>query len=196
METILSIAVGLGLAAACGLRVFLPLAGLGIAASLGRVPLADGFAWVASTPALIAFGTATVLEVGAYYVPWLDHALDALATPAAIAAGVLATAAVVTDLPPVLKWAIAVIGGGGAAGLLQGATVILRLKSTAATGGLGNPVLATLELVGAVLTVVLAVVLPLLGLIAAVTLVVWAARRVGRITFGRRASDSAIVPGA
>lgn len=81
---------------------------------------------MATTPAAIALGTATGLEIVAYYVPWLDHALDALATPAALIAGVIATAAVVVDVPPLLRWAIALIGGGGAAGLIQGATVLLR----------------------------------------------------------------------
>ena len=81
-----------------------------------------------------------MLEVVAYYVPWLDNALDVAATPAAVVAGVLASAAAITDLPPVLTWGIALIGGGGAAGLLHGATSLLRLKSTAVTGGAANPV--------------------------------------------------------
>lgn len=187
METLLSVAVGLGLAAACGFRVFLPLAGLGVAASLGRVPLADGFGWVASTPALIALGTATVVEIAAYYVPWVDHALDTLATPTAVGAGILAAGAVITDLPPLLKWAVAVVGGGGVAGLLQGATVILRLKSTAVTGGLGNPLLATVELGAALATVILALVAPLVAMTMVIALVVWGARAAGRLVFGRRA---------
>lgn len=186
METLLSLAIGLGLAAACGFRVFLPLAGLGVAASLGRVPLADGFEWIASNPALIALGTATVVEVAAYYIPWVDHALDALATPTAVGAGILAASAVITDLPPLLKWAVAVVGGGGMAGLLQGATVMLRLKSTAITGGLANPLVATVELGAAVATVILVVVAPLLAMTMVVALVVWNARAAGRLVFGRR----------
>ena len=86
-------------------------------------------------PAAIAFGTATLLEIAAYYIPWFDHLLDTIATPAAVVAGMVASASVMVDLPPVLKWGVALIGGGGAAGLLQGATVLLRLKSLAATGG-------------------------------------------------------------
>ena len=76
-----------------------------------------------------AFGTATLLEIAAYYIPWFDHLLDTIATPAAVVAGMVASASVMVDLPPVLKWGVALIGGGGAAGLLQGATVLLRLKS-------------------------------------------------------------------
>jgi hypothetical protein len=165
LDTLLSVGVGLGLAAAAGFRVFVPLLVLSLAARAGYVPLSSGFEWVASTPALLAFGTATVVEVGAYYVPWLDNLLDTLAVPAAMVAGVIASASVMTDLPPVLKWSVALIGGGAAAGVVQTSTALLRLKSTATTAGLANPLLATTELVGSVITSVLAIVLPLLALL-------------------------------
>jgi hypothetical protein len=179
LDTLLSIGVGLGLAAAAGFRVFVPLFVLSVAARAGYVPLSSGFEWIASTPALLAFGTATVLEVGAYYVPWLDNLLDTLATPAAVVAGVLASASVMTDLPPMLKWSVALIGGGAAAGVVQTSTALLRLKSTATTAGLANPILATTELVGSVMTSVLAIVLPLLALIL-IGLVLFAIYRVSR----------------
>lgn len=184
---LVSVAVGLGLAAACGFRVFLPFLIAGLAAHFGRLPLAGGFGWLASLPALIAFGTATVLEVGAYYIPWLDHVLDLVAAPAAVAAGVLLAASTVTDLPPLLKWAVAIIGGGGAAGLLQGATMLLRLKSTALTGGAGNAGVSTVELLGAGATALLAILLPLVCLVLVGALVVVVARKAGRLAFGRRA---------
>ena len=165
LDTLLSVGVGLGLAAAAGFRVFVPLLVLSLAARAGYVPLSSGFEWIASTPALLAFGTATVLEVGAYYVPWLDNLLDTLAVPAAVVAGVVASASVMTDLPPVLKWSVALIGGGTAAGVVQSSTALLRLKSTATTAGLANPLLATTELVGSVATSVLAILVPLLALL-------------------------------
>ena len=180
-ETVLSLAIGVGLAAACGFRVFVPLLVLSLASRSGYVPLADHFAWIASTPALITFATATILEVMAYYVPWLDNVLDTLATPAAVVAGILANASVLVDLPPFVKWSVAIIGGGGAAGVVQGATALLRLKSTAFTGGIGNPFVATLELVGSLITAVLAIVAPVVGLIAVaiafVVIVRWSRRR-------------------
>ena len=95
---LLSVALGAGLAAATGFRVFLPLLIAAIAARSGVLPLTDGFAWLASTPALVTLGTAAVLETLAYYVPGVDHALDVLASPAALAAGVLASAAVMADV--------------------------------------------------------------------------------------------------
>lgn len=186
VSALLSVAVGLGLAAACGFRVFVPLLVASVAGYTGRLPLAGGFEWVGSLPALVAFATATALEIGAYYVPWLDHALDAVATPAALVAGVLASAAVITDLPPLLKWGAALVGGGGVAGLIQGTSVLFRLKSTTLTGGVANPVVATAELIGATGTALLAIFLPLLCLAAVIGLIVLAFRATGRLLFGRR----------
>ncbi len=177
LEGLLSIAIGLGLAAACGFRVFTPLLLAGGAAHLGYLPLASGFDWLGTTPALLAFGTATLLEIGAYYIPWLDHALDLMATPAAVVAGILASASVVTDLPPLLKWTVTIIGGGGVAGLIQASSVLLRFKSTALTGGLDNPLVATLELIGAVVTALLAILVPLAGLLLVAVLAVVVLRR-------------------
>jgi hypothetical protein len=164
-ELVLSLGVGLGLAAACGFRIFLPLLALGIAARADLVPLAGGFQWLATTPALGAFAAATALEIGAYYVPWLDHLLDVAAGPAAIAAGAVASASVLTDLPPLLQWSVALVGGGTAAGIVQGATSLLRLGTTATTGGLGNPVVATGKWVTAALVAGLAIALPVLALL-------------------------------
>jgi hypothetical protein len=187
MESLVGVGVGLGLAAAAGFRIFIPLLALGIGAASGKLPLAAGFEWVGSTPALIAFGTAAVLEVLGYFIPYVDHLLDVVATPAAVGAGMLATAALATELPPLLKWSAVIIGGGGLAGLVQGATALLRLKSTALTGGLGNPAVATFELFGSVTMIIVAVVLPLLAVGLALFLVVAVFRRTGRLFFGRKA---------
>ena len=189
-ETALSIALGVGLAAACGFRVFVPLLAAAVAARTGHVHLAPGFAWLASDGALVALGAATALEVLAYAVPWLDHLLDAIATPAAVAAGVVASAAVFVDLPPVVRWGAAVILGGGAAGAVQAGTVVARLKSTLFTGGAGNVVVALLELAGAALLSLLAILAPALVLLALVLLAWLLARAVRR----RRLADRAPEP--
>jgi hypothetical protein len=171
-ELLLSIALGIALAAAVGLRVFLPLFALSIAAHAGWVPIADSFAWLATLPALVMLGVATVLEIGAYYLPGVDNLLDLLATPAALAAGTVAAAAVITDLPPLLRWTTAIIAGGGAAALTQGASSLLRAKSTATTGGLGNSVVATGELGGAALLSGLALLAPLLAVFVAAVILI------------------------
>ena|ERR1051326_2849859 len=165
METVLSICVGIGLSAACGFRVFVPLLVMNIAALSGHLTLGHGFEWIGTYPALIAFSVATCLEIGGYYIPWLDHLLDSLATPAAIIAGTIVTASMAPNLSPFLKWTLAVIAGGGAAGLVQGTTVAARGTSLVTTAGLANPLVATLELGGAAATSVLAIWAPLLALI-------------------------------
>jgi hypothetical protein len=167
MELTLSILVGLGLSAACGYRVFVPFLVLSIAALSGHVTLAEGFGWIGTWYALTAFAIATALEILAYYVPWVDNVLDVAATPAAIVAGIVLTASVVGDVSPFLRWSLAVVAGGGVAGAIQATTVVVRGASSATTGGLANPVVATGELGGSVVTSVLAVVVP----VAAVLLV-------------------------
>lgn len=164
MELILSVCVGLGLSAACGFRVFVPLLVMSVAANAGHLNLAPAFQWIGSPTALVAFSCATCLEVGAYYVPWLDHFLDTLATPSAIIAGSVVTASMVTDVSPFLKWSLAVVAGGGVAGAVQASTVLARGFSFASTGGLANPLVATAELGGSLLTAVAAVVAPFLAI--------------------------------
>ncbi|MBI1842680.1 MAG: DUF4126 domain-containing protein [Verrucomicrobia bacterium] len=163
METLLALCIGLGLSAACGFRVFVPLLGLSIAAHAGHVALAADFAWLGSIPAIIALSFATALEIGGYYIPWLDHFLDALATPAAVVAGAMVSASLITDMSPMMRWSLAVIAGGGLAGLVQTTTVLARAGSTLTTGGLGNPLVATLELGGSLLSTLLSLLAPALG---------------------------------
>src|SRR5262245_10612350 len=138
MDVVLSICLGIGLAAACGFRVFVPLLGVSMAALAGQVQLAEGVAWMGTWPALVCFLTAQILELGAYYIPWLDNLLDTIATPAAVVAGTIAMGSVVTDMSPLLKWTLALIAGGGTAGLIQSATVALRGTSSVTTAGMGN----------------------------------------------------------
>jgi hypothetical protein len=161
--TLLSICLGIGLSAACGFRVFVPLLVMSLASLSGHLALTPGFQWIGTYAALITFAVATAVEVAGYYIPWVDHALDTLASPASIIAGTIVTASIVTGMSPLLKWSLAIIAGGGAAGAIQGATVAARAASTAVTGGLGNPVVATVELGAAAVTSVVAVVAPLLA---------------------------------
>jgi hypothetical protein len=175
----LSIALGVGLAAAVGFRVFLPMLVLSIAAFSGHLALSSGFAWLATVPAVVTLGVAALLEILAYYVPGVDNLLDALATPAALIAGTLVSAAVITDLPPLVKWAAAIIAGGGAAGLTQGLTSLLRAKSTVFTAGLGNPLVATGELGAALFISLLALAAPLAA-VALVVIFCWVALRLAR----------------
>jgi hypothetical protein len=185
-ESLIGVALGIGLAAATGFRIFVPLLIAGLAARFGYLPLGDGFQWLASTAALLTLGTAAVFETLAYYIPGVDHVLDVIASPATLAAGVVASAAVMIDVPPSVMWPVAIIAGGGAAGLTKGSTALLRAKSSALTGGLANPVVSTVETVGATGVALFAIVLPILTLVAVVAVLYWATRKAGRVLFGRR----------
>ena len=165
METVHCICLGIGLSAACGFRVFVPMLVMSVAALAGHLHLSPGFAWIGTYPALITFSVATVLEIGGYFIPWLDHLLDTMATPTAIVAGTVATAAMVTDMSPLMKWTLAIIAGGGAAGVVQGATVAARGVSTGTTGGLANPVFATIEFAGSAVMSVLTILAPIFAVI-------------------------------
>jgi hypothetical protein len=180
MDALFGISVGLALSAAAGLRVFVPLLLTGGAARLEFFPLTPGMTWLESDLALVALGTATALEVGAYYVPWLDNLLDTVAMPAAVTAGVVLTAAATPDLSPFLRWALAIVAGGGAAGLVQTGTALLRLKSSTFTAGTGNPLIATAELAGSVGLSLVALLIPLLAGVIVAGLLVALASRVAR----------------
>jgi hypothetical protein len=175
-----SVALGIALATAAGFRVFLPLLVASLAGYTGHLHLSDSFTWLASGTAVTMLSVAALVEVLAYYIPWVDNLLDTIATPIALIAGALVSAAVITDLPPSVKWATAIIAGGGAAGLTQAATVLLRAKSTALSGGLGNHVLASAEVGGALLVSGLALALPFAALALVVLFGLLTIRMLGR----------------
>jgi hypothetical protein len=171
-----SVALGIGLAAATGLRLFLPMLVVSAAAYAGYLPLSENFAWLGTPAALILLSVAAVAEILAYYIPGVDNLLDTLATPAAFVAGTVVSAAVITDLPPMVKWAAAIIAGGGIAGVTQSVTTLVRAKSTVMTGTLGNPVVATTELGGSLFVSLLALAAPLLTL-GVIAVLLWLAIR-------------------
>ena len=179
----MSVGLGVGLAAACGFRVFLPVLITGLAARAGFLELTEGLEWMAATPALSTFAVAMACEVAAYYVPWLDNLLDTVAMPAAVAAGTLVSAANVETATPLLSWSLAAVTGGGAAAAVQAGTTLLRGASTLVTGGFGNPAVSTAENGAAVGLSLLALTVPVLAL---ATVLVLVGAVVGRIRAPRR----------
>ena len=175
----LPVGAGICLSAACGFRTFVPLLLVGLASHLGVFALDARYAWLASTAGLVALGSAAVLEVGGYYIPVVDHLLDTIATPLSMVAGTLVMLTSIGADHGVPGWLLALLLGGGVSGAVQLTTVKARMVSTGTTGGLGNPIVATAELIGASLLSVLAILLPLLALLVAVLLLValWRAVR-------------------
>ena len=184
LDLAISIALGVGLAAATGFRVFLPMLIMSAAAYSGHLPLSEGFAWLGTPSALIMLSVAAIVEMLAYYIPGIDNLLDSMATPAAFLAGTVVSAAAMGDLPPIVKWTTAVIAGGGVAGLMQGVTAVLRAHSTVLTGGLGNAVVATAENGGAIVVSLLALTVPLVALLLVIAFC-WGAVRLLRRLLSR-----------
>ena len=170
MEWLISVFLGIGLAAAVGFRIFLPFLIISLAHRMGVMELSSGFEWIGGTPALIIFLTATLLEILSYYIPWFDNLLDAITTPLAMVCGSLVMASALVEMEPWIKWTLAVIAGGGTAGLIKGTGATTRLASTATTGGLGNPIIATAETGGSFTIALLAIFIPIL---AAVLVLIW-----------------------
>ncbi len=180
LENLLALVMGLGLSTACGFRVFVPLSLMSLSALMGWIHLPQELLWAASPIALVVLLSATVLEIGGYYIPWVDNLLDTLATPMAMLAGTLITFGFAPEMNPVWHWSLALIAGGGLAGITQGATVATRAISTASTGGLANPIVSSIEGVLAIALSMIAIAAPFLALAAVILVLLWAAQKLVR----------------
>lgn len=164
-ETILSIFLGVGLSASAGFRVFLPLFALSLAAYFEIWELNESWSWIGSTTAIITLGIATLLEISAYYIPFIDNALDTLAIPLATIAGTAVMVSTVADLSPVITWALAIIAGGGTAAAVKSSASVTRLGSTVSTAGIGNPVVSTIETGTSIVMSIISIFIPILAII-------------------------------
>ena len=179
MEAFLGILVGIGLSAACGFRVFVPLLVMSIASLSGHLTLNSSFEWIGTYHAFGAFLVASCLEALGFLFPGLDHVLDVLAGPAAIVAGTIATASFVGDVSPFLKWSLAIIAGGGAAGIVHSATSVTRVASSVTTAGIGNPFLSATETGGSLVVSVLSLLFPVVAISIVAIFVGLVAKRFG-----------------
>ncbi|WP_415324490.1 DUF4126 domain-containing protein [Chryseobacterium sp. MMS23-Vi53] len=177
---VLSAFIGIGLAAATGFRVFLPMFAVSLASYLHWIPMNDQFEWLAGLPTLITTGIATIVEILAYYIPFIDHLLDTISVPMATVAGSVLFASQFADLGTFPQWALALIAGGGTAATISSGFAGLRAASTATTGGLGNSVVGTTETAGAGIMAILAMAAPIFAAICAIGLVILV------IFFGRK----------
>lgn len=167
-ELMLSICLGVGLAASSGFRVFVPLFVMSIAAYFNVLSLSENWIWLGSPYALIIFAVASIVESLAYLVPIVDNALDSLAIPLAGMAGTMTMASNVANLSPEATWALAIVAGGGAATVVKSTSALTRVASTATTAGLANPVIGAAETGAAVGLSVLAIVMPVAAAIVAI----------------------------
>lgn len=165
VELVVGVCAGISLSAACGFRAFLPLLAVSIAAHFFGFKVNADFAWIGSWASIVSLATATIVEIVAYYLPFVDNLLDLINVPLAFVAGAVVMSGVLPDVHPYLKWSIAGLLGSSAAGLTQLVTMIIRGASTATTAGAGNNVVALLENVCAVIFSIGAILLPLLAIV-------------------------------
>lgn len=185
-DTILSIALGIGLAAGTGFRVFLPLFALSVSAYFGVWPLNENWQWLASTNALIILGIAAITESLSYLIPFVDNLLDTIAVPLAGLAGTAVMASTAADLSPAVTWALAIIAGGGAAAAIKGTNAVTRAASTATTGGLANPVFSIIETGIAAVMSILSLFVPILAVFVVLMVAFWLYRKYTRYQRNRR----------
>ena len=171
MEIIIGVLIGIGLSAASGLRIFIPFLGLSIAGYYQVIPLNESFSWLATWQAMLAFGVASLLEISAYYIPWLDHALDVILAPVAAIAGTLLTASTIGDISPFMKWSLAIVAGGGVSSLVHFGSSAVRAAVGLPTGGLANPLVSSSEGLGAIALTLLALFIPVLAFIVVIWLI-------------------------
>ncbi len=171
-ETVISIFLGVGLAASVGFRVFLPLFALSLAAYFDIWELNESWQWIGSLAAVITLGVATLVELCAYFIPWIDNLLDSFSVPLAAIAGTAVMVSTVANLDPVVTWSLAIIAGGGTATAIKGASATSRLASTVSTGGLGNPVVSTLETGTAVVVTTASIFSPILAAVLVIIILV------------------------
>lgn len=180
---ILPALLGLGLASATGLRTFLPLLMLALAArfELFGVRLIDQMDWLVSWPAISALTIAAVAEFAGDKVPAIDHGLNAIGYVTRPVAGAIAAGSVFWAVDPTAAAIAGVIVGAPAALAFNAAQTGVRVGSTATTGGLGNPVVSLIEDVLAVLTVIVAFLAPIIIPIVLLILMVVVFRLARRI---------------
>lgn len=181
LSYLLSAFIGIGLAAATGFRVFLPMFIVSLASYFHWLPMNEHFEWLAGLPALITTGIATVAEILTYYIPFIDHLLDTISIPMATVAGSILFASQFAELGTFPQWALALIAGGGTAATISTGFAGIRAASTATTGGLGNSVVGTTETAGAGVMSVLAIAVPFVAAIASIVMLILI------IVYGRKA---------
>ena len=164
-ETIISIFLGIGLSASVGFRVFVPLFALSLASYFNIWELNESWMWIGSLTAVVTLGVATLVEIFAYYIPYIDNILDSIVIPLAAIAGTAVMVSTVADLSPAITWALAIIAGGGTAAAVAGSSGATRLASTVTTGGIANPVVSTIETGTSIVMSVFSIFIPAIAFI-------------------------------
>lgn len=187
-ETMLSVFLGIGLAASAGFRVFVPLFALSLASYAGLWELNENWEWMGSLTAIIITGVATLAEVFGYFIPWIDNLLDSLAIPLAALAGTAVMVSTLTGMDPVITWTLAIIAGGGTATVIKGAAAGTRLTSTVSTGGIANPAVSAVETAAATTISLVSILAPVLATLLVIVVLAFVFRIYRKLRPERRGS--------
>ncbi|MFN7975269.1 MAG: DUF4126 domain-containing protein [Acidobacteriota bacterium] len=195
LSLLMEVVMGMSLAAACGLRAFLPMLAIGICERTGYLTLGAHFHWLGSTPALIVFGVAVAIELVGDKVPAVDHALDVMGLVVKPVAGAILASAAITDVDPLLASVVGIITGGAMSAGVHVVKAKARVVSSAVTFGFANPFVSMVEDAFVALLTVLAILAPVIAL-GLVLVTGYVMTRVLRRIFFRRRRDTAIVVAA
>ncbi|MBB4635528.1 DUF4126 domain-containing protein [Longimicrobium terrae] len=165
MDALSAAAFGIVLAACAGLRAFLPVFSASLAAWTLHVPLPQNLEWLARPETVLAFGIATLIEILGDKVPLVDHALDSIQLFTKPGLAVLAATPFLYQLSPQYAIGIGIVLGAPLALGVHSAKATARVGSTAATGGIGNPILSVVEDVAAIGSIALAFLAPVVALV-------------------------------
>jgi hypothetical protein len=180
LSLLLAGGAGILLAASAGLRAFLPLLGLGLAARLLDWPIATPMQWLATDAGLIGLTVAALVEVVADKVPAVDHVLDMVHTVVGPLTGALVAFTAWGELPTAPGMILALALGAPLAGGVHLIAATTRVKSSVLTAGAANPAVSVAEDGLSLSAIVVALLAPLLALIAATVVVLLVARFVLR----------------
>ena len=160
--------LGIVLAAASGIRAFLPLLLVGLLARfelLNGVELGDKFVWITSNLALTTFAVASIVEILSDKVPAVDSALDVVMTFIRPATGALSVIAVLSSVNPVFAYTSGLVLAAGTTLPIHLAKTGVRLGSHAATAGTASPVVSTSEDIAVVTGITISAFLPVLAIV-------------------------------
>lgn len=155
---------GIGLAAPAGLNAYIPLLVLALVDRFSTYVTLDApYDVISSSWGIAVLLVLLSIELVADKVPGVDHANDLLQTAIRPAAGAVLVMAESASADAVgINPVVALLLGLVTAGTVHGAKASVRPAITVTTGGIGNPIISMLEDVVAVVTSIVAILLPLL----------------------------------
>jgi len=183
-----SLFAGIALAASVGFRVFLPLLVLSAFSYFFKdlITLSDDMLWLSNPTVVLIIALVAIAEIVSYYIPVLENKLDKFKLFLSAIAGVVVIKATLIGFTPVLSWIIALLVGVSVSVVVSYSLSLARKITVVTTHGVGNFLINSAEIVGAlVLSITAILISPLAFLVAVIliTLMIKALMRIEKRTF-------------